>query len=251
MRDRRKRITMLMGLTALVASMVVAVAPTPASAATLCVEPTGASGCFTTIQDAVDNAVAGDTIVVRRGTYFENVVVPAGLDGLTIRNQGATRQIVLDPDAPNDGIGLSIEADDVTVRGITIENGQVEGIRVASDVSGATIDRVTITGPDGDCVEVDGPDATIKNSTLIGCGGDAINAKTGKADGLTIERNNIRNCDDDCIDVSADNVTVRTTVIQTADDGDGIIVRGDQMLIQSKEADYGYLKKVGSTFEIK
>lgn len=236
MRDRRKRMTVLAGLTAVLASMFVAVAPTPASAATLCVEPTGASGCFTTIQDAVDNAAAGDTIVVRRGTYFENVVIPAGLDGLTIRNQGATRQIVLDPDAPNTGIGITVEADDVTIRGITIENGEDDGIYVAPIASGALIDRVTVTGPDENCIEIGGPDATVKNSSLIGCGADAINAINNidnNADGLTIERNKIRNCDSDCIEVVADNVTVRTTVVQTADDGKGIVVRGDQMLIQS------------------
>src|SRR5262249_46293992 len=55
-----------------------------ASAAVLCVKPGGGSGCTTTIQAAVDAAQAGDKILVGAGTYYENVVVAAGKDGLFI-----------------------------------------------------------------------------------------------------------------------------------------------------------------------
>lgn len=232
MRDCRKRWIALCGLMAMLASIVVGVTPSPASAANLCAEPNGVAGCFTTIQEAVDNASAGDNILVRRGTYFENVVIPAGLDGLTIRNQGSTRQIILDPDTPNTGVGITIEADDVTVRGLTIRNGESLGIHITGDASGALVDRMSIGGTNGDCVLVDGPDATVKNSTLFGCGSDGVEGNPG-ATGLTIERNKINNCDADCINVDADGVTVKSNIIRTADDGAGIELTGDQMVVRS------------------
>lgn len=232
MRDHRKRAAVFAGLMAMLASIVVAVTPSPASAANLCAEPSGAAGCFTTIQEAVDNAVAGDSILVRRGTYFENVVIPAGLDGLTIRNQGSTRQIVIDPDVPNTGVAITIEADDVTVRGLTIKNGESSGIHITPDASGALIDRMSIGGTNADCVLVEGPDATVKNSTLVGCGSDGVEG-VSSATGLTIERNRVTNCDADCINVTADEVTVRSNIVRTADDGSGIEVMGDQMVIRS------------------
>ncbi len=52
----------------------------------LCVNTTGAHGCYTTIQDAVDNANAGDVIWVEPGVYYENVHVTTA--NLTI--QGGT-----------------------------------------------------------------------------------------------------------------------------------------------------------------
>jgi hypothetical protein len=55
----------------------------PASAATVssCVNPAGSDGCFSTIQAAIDDAVASReaaSITIAPGTYTENVSVPAG-----------------------------------------------------------------------------------------------------------------------------------------------------------------------------
>jgi hypothetical protein len=48
-----------------------------AYAASLCVHPTGAGRCFTSIQAAVDAANSGDVIIVRPGKYVEQVTVSA------------------------------------------------------------------------------------------------------------------------------------------------------------------------------
>jgi pectin methylesterase-like acyl-CoA thioesterase len=45
------------------------------SAATLCVNPAGSHGCYTTISAAVSHAAAFDVINVGPGTYKEDVVI--------------------------------------------------------------------------------------------------------------------------------------------------------------------------------
>src|SRR6185436_5922560 len=44
--------------------------------ATLCVNPGGTGGCFSTIQAAVNAATNGDTVNVEAGTYDEDVTIP-------------------------------------------------------------------------------------------------------------------------------------------------------------------------------
>ncbi|MBN2148028.1 MAG: right-handed parallel beta-helix repeat-containing protein [Anaerolineales bacterium] len=51
----------------------------PARAGTLCVKPGGGGGCYATIQGAVDDAIAGDTIQVAEGVYNENVHIEKSL----------------------------------------------------------------------------------------------------------------------------------------------------------------------------
>lgn len=44
---------------------------------------------YLTIQSAVDDAMSGDMIKVCRGTYVEQVTIPAGKDDLTLFSEGA------------------------------------------------------------------------------------------------------------------------------------------------------------------
>ena len=43
---------------------------------------------FATIQEAVDAALPADTVLVTGGTYAENVTIPTGKDGITLRGKG-------------------------------------------------------------------------------------------------------------------------------------------------------------------
>ena len=52
--------------------------PSPAAAAVLTVAPSG--GDYTSVQAALDAAVAGDTVRVRQGVYFEKIVFPRSGD---------------------------------------------------------------------------------------------------------------------------------------------------------------------------
>ncbi|NQE55065.1 hypothetical protein C5S29_15930 [ANME-1 cluster archaeon GoMg3.2] len=74
---------------------------------------------YATIQGAVDNAAAGDTIIVRDGTYLESVKVNKRL---TIRSEnGPANTIVESPEGVNDHV-LTVTADHVHINGLTVKN---------------------------------------------------------------------------------------------------------------------------------
>jgi parallel beta-helix repeat protein len=74
---------------------------------------------YATIQGAVNNATAGDTIIVRDGTYPENVKVNKRL---TIRSEnGPANTIVESPEGVNDHV-LAVTADHVHINGLTVKN---------------------------------------------------------------------------------------------------------------------------------
>ncbi len=71
-----------------------------------------ASGCdYTMIQNAINNASAGDTILVRDGTYFENVIITKQL---TL--SGIGMPVV---DARGSGSAITLSADGIALQGFT------------------------------------------------------------------------------------------------------------------------------------
>jgi len=105
----------------------------PVLAATLCVNPTGASGCQATIGAAVSAAASGDTIQVAAGTYKEDVtisqtlaLVGAGSASTIIDATGLANGININGSvaAPKSGVS------GVVVTGFTVENANFQGILV-------------------------------------------------------------------------------------------------------------------------
>lgn len=81
-----------------------------AGAATLTVDDSGGAN-YTRIQDAINNASAGDTVIVNKGTYFEHVGVR---DGLTLNGIGM-------PIINGNGTGIVVGiGSDATVSGFVI-----------------------------------------------------------------------------------------------------------------------------------
>jgi parallel beta-helix repeat protein len=103
-----------------------------AAAATLCVNPKGTHGCYTTISAAVAAASDNDTIEVAAGTYHEDVVI-----GKPLSLVGADRNNTI-VDATGLSNGFYIDGLDnsglshVLVRGFTIQNANFEGILVTN-----------------------------------------------------------------------------------------------------------------------
>ncbi|RLF51130.1 MAG: hypothetical protein DRN19_03325 [Thermoplasmata archaeon] len=88
---------------------------------------------YTSIQDAIDNATDGDTIIVRDGVYYENIKVTKRL---MIKSENGSDNCIID------GRGktvVTLKADGVTIEGFTIRNStRVDsawsaGIRIRSN----------------------------------------------------------------------------------------------------------------------
>jgi Right handed beta helix region len=101
-------------------------------AATLCVNPGGTGGCFSTITAAVAAASPNDTVNVAAGTYAEDVVI-----GKALSLVGASRSTtIIDATGLSNGVyidgldnaGLS----NVVVTGFEVENANFEGILITN-----------------------------------------------------------------------------------------------------------------------
>ncbi len=111
-----------------------------AGAADLCVNPSGANGCFKTIQAAVTAASPNDTVNVSAGTYKEAVTIGKPLSLIASDPTTTTVEVA--------GLGVGIYVDgidnqglaNVIISGFTIQDANFEGILVTNASS------VTISG---------------------------------------------------------------------------------------------------------
>lgn len=106
---------------------------------------TSVSGGGSVLQDAIDDAADGDTIVVTDSETYEPVVIETSI---TVESSG---EATVEGDGGN-GAAVSIEADDVTFEGFTVTNPEgLLGIRVGPGYDGATITANTVEdiGPTG------------------------------------------------------------------------------------------------------
>jgi nitrous oxidase accessory protein len=129
---RRTKLVSNLLLLAAVALILCAALAVPASAATLTV---GAGGQFKTIQQAVDAAKPGDTVLVAPGTYTENVVVskPLTITGnATVNAADSSKDVFL------------ITSPGVHIDGLTISGGE-SGVNVGG-VASCAITNITEHG---------------------------------------------------------------------------------------------------------
>jgi hypothetical protein len=101
---------------------------------------------YATIQDAVNAATPGDKIKVCRGTYMEQVTIPAGKNGITLFSEPALQAVIEAPPAMLDpkAIVRVSTSQNVTIRHFTITgpgDGECDSIRwgVRVDTGGSAL----------------------------------------------------------------------------------------------------------------
>ena len=103
---------------------------------------------YTSIQDAIDNATDGDTIIVRDGIYYENIKVTK--ERLTIKSENGSDNCIIDGGDRNRGNVITLKADGITIEGFTIRNSGWHswnaGIKVLSNFANIRYNKVLNNG---------------------------------------------------------------------------------------------------------
>lgn len=155
------------------------------------------------IQDQVDAATAGDTIVIPGGGYQENVVVN-GKDNLTIR-AAAGAEVIVTPLSVAEPVfylhanGVRIE--DLTIQGPPDESMQKAGVMIGyhgagttKDIHGCSVHNCEISLCSGGIWQNYGWGGVFTTNTLINNMGDGI--QISAANSCTIGWNEISGCSD-------------------------------------------------------
>jgi parallel beta-helix repeat protein len=121
---------------------------------------------FTTIQEAVTAANAGDTIIVKDGTYTENVVVDKSL---VIRSENGAEQTIVQAANTNADV-FKVTAENVTIDGFTVSGATSmgrSGIVIWGSSSGSctVINNKCVGNNRGITMEVSTKDNTISKNT--------------------------------------------------------------------------------------
>ena len=101
---------------------------------------------FSTIQQAVNNATANDVIIVRDGTYTENVDV--NVNHLTIKSENGFDSTIVQAASTSDHV-FEVTADYVNISGFTVGNateGDKAGIYLGRNVDHCNISDNNATG---------------------------------------------------------------------------------------------------------
>jgi len=228
------------------------------------------------IQQAVDRAAAGDHIVVRAGTYVENVTIPAGKDGVTLSGKGHGKTVLQSaggdlvpkfaPAGVPADIVLDIFATDVSVRHLVIRhpegspakrdlgifvrppalNARLVGLRVERARTGFALEP-TAPGSRGLFV-VRATGTEIRNSSFAGNYQDHLHLPTSQTQ---VVGNTVRDATrlgivviQETPDTLSTGTIIRGNTV-TGSGSDGIQIQGDDNIVQANRADgnggYGIL----------
>lgn len=95
---------------------------------------------YSTIQEAIDNAHSGDTIYVKNGIYYENLVV--NKQNLTLTGENRNITVI-----HGSHFAVSLQADNITVTGFRVMNGTI-GVQMSPWTHGHLISDTILTNND-------------------------------------------------------------------------------------------------------
>nr|WP_303716367.1 NosD domain-containing protein [Methanoculleus marisnigri] len=146
-------------------------------------------GDYTTIGAAVAAAGPSDTIIVRKGSYTENVVVNSPV---TVRSESGPEETIVIPSVQSTPV-FSLSANESTVAGLTIRGSIGAAALVSlSGVSGCVIEDNVISTSKIGISMADTRDSRILNNTLDTISEAGIDLKRAESD--LISRNTISSC---------------------------------------------------------
>lgn len=212
-----------------VASVVLSL-PT-ARASTITVSPTGA---ITTIQGGIDAAAAGDTVLVKSGTYVENLAITSKA-GLVLKAKG---KVILDA-RPNGaaGSGAAIvvtSSDTVVVEGFTIQHAKSDGMGnlgrgvIATGSLGVTVRKCSFIDCEDFAVQITGVSARVDQCKVLG-GGGGVNII---GNGFSVTKTTVREVDDDGIRVNGLLGLVQSCTIAGTSAGQGVHLTGQGCVVE-------------------
>jgi len=110
---------------------------------------------YPTIQEAINNATDGDTIYVRAGIYYENVVI--NKQNLTLIGENKYTTVI---DSAGKNVGVSLKGNNVKIKGFTVRNAYYSGIEMRPWTCGHVIhDNIVLNNGYGiaghyDCINI-------------------------------------------------------------------------------------------------
>ncbi len=185
---------------------------------------------FGTIQLAVDAAVAGDVVLVSKGTYEENVLVTTA--GIALRGKNAVI------DGHYEGTCLLVQASDVEVSNFTLANGGgplsvgaqpgdgglVGGLHVVG--TGALISKVKVLACEDFGILLEGT-GVVENCEVDACVGTGLAVETGNVLGeivTEVVKNEVKRCVQGIVLEDGPFLVERNTVEANADGGLQVII---------------------------
>lgn len=183
----------------------------------------GSSGDYASIQNAVDAASAGDTVKLLESSYSESFIISN--DGVGLYGRGAT----IDAGGAKPGVG--VDANDVTVNGLGVENAK-QAVVVNVDSTGSTPRKsgvalmdITVDGSTGNggasdrAVVVDYSDNVVVNDvTTSNNGNDGFTfwyTNNSRAENVTANGN----ADNGVYFNGDNNAILHSTVMENAEEG--------------------------------
>ncbi len=197
-----------------------------ARAETLVVCPQGCP--FSSIQEAINRASPGDTILIQAGTYAENLTIAK--QGLVLRGE-APEKVILQAQFSDEPV-IRVRESDVRLSSLTITGG-ARGIQIENRGNNSTLSNLIVWGNQGEGLFVEAAQMGEARSCLIRA--NTIGIFIGSRGAFRLIGNRIRENRDGVEVLDADRIELRENVIAN-NSGCGVRADDRSQLLGSNNA---------------